>query len=92
MEDYLESVNTVLKKLQTDTSGLTTKNASERLSEYGENSIKTDSSKSRIKTFFRQFRDLMIMVLVVSALLSRYLGEWRSAVILAIIVIFNAVV
>jgi Ca2+-transporting ATPase len=32
----------------------------------------------------------MIIILIVSALLSRYLGEWRSALILGIIVIFNA--
>lgn len=34
----------------------------------------------------------MIIILIVSAVLSRFLGEWRSAIVLVLIVIFNAII
>ncbi len=47
---------------------------------------------SALSKFFGQFKDRMIILLIVSAGLSFYLGEMRSGIVLSVIVLFNAII
>jgi Ca2+-transporting ATPase len=42
--------------------------------------------------FFRQFVDLMIVLLIVAALISASIGEWADTILIAIIVLANAAI
>jgi len=71
--------------------GLTEKQAAEKLSEYGSNSIQEKSKNSAVKIFAGQFRDVMVMILLGATVISVFLGEIYDAVTIIAIVFLNAV-
>lgn len=97
MVAHSNSVQDVLKHLNVDEkTGLTCHSASERLDEYGENRLKAKKKKTVLQRFFDQFKDVMIVILIIAALISfvvsLYEGEdlFEPALIL-IIVVLNAI-
>ncbi len=91
-EYYLMHTNDVLSDLETNEWGLAKWDAQEKLASFWPNKIESKQSKNWWATIIAQFKDLMIIILIISAWLSRYLWEWKSAIVLIAIVIFNAVV
>ena len=90
---YQLSVEESVGILQTDPEkGLTEKEAQARLQKYGPNKLAEGKQRSLFFQFLDQFRDLMIVVLVVAALLSFYLKDMRGGFILLAIVMVNAIV
>ena len=90
---YQLSVEESVGILQTDPEkGLTEKEAQARLQKYGLNKLAEGKQRSLFFQFLDQFRDLMIVVLVVAALLSFYLKDMRGGFILLAIVMVNAIV
>lgn len=70
--------------------GLTQRQAMSRLQQYGEN-ILTQKKKSRVgKIFFGQFRDTMIVILLLCTVVSLLLGEYSEAITVICIVLLNA--
>lgn len=76
--------------------GLTNKEAIERLTKNGANTIKAGKKKSPTKRFFAQFNDFMVMVLLGASLVS-FIGsiikgnyEFFDSIIILIIVFLNA--
>jgi len=86
------SLEQVLEQLQTSRKGLEKEHIRKALQQYGPNSITTEKKGSRIKKALKQFKDYMIILLLVTAGISFYLQEERSAIILLIIVAFNAMI
>lgn len=77
---YKESVDTTLAQLGvTRTSGLTEVEASKRLAKYGSNTIASGTALSPLKILVRQFKDILILILIaaatVSGLLSLFEGD-----------------
>lgn len=60
----------VLKNLQSDIKGLTSKQADERLKINGKNELEKEKKFSFIKSFFKQFLNIMVGILFVSAVVS----------------------
>jgi len=59
---------------------------------YGENSLAELHHESVFQKFFRQFKDALIVLLIVSTGIAIYLQDYRGATILSLIVIVNAVI
>lgn len=78
-----------LKKLHADKTGLTHGEAQKRLETYGTNSLQATNTDSLLHKYFRQFKDLMIILLVLSSMVTLYLGDMRTGVVLLVIVLFN---
>ncbi|WP_262367681.1 cation-transporting P-type ATPase, partial [Streptococcus pyogenes] len=57
-------------QLETSREGLTSAQAKERLAEYGRNELDEGEKRSLFMKFLDQFKDLMIIILIVAALLS----------------------
>jgi Ca2+-transporting ATPase len=71
--------------------GLTSQEAARRLVEYGGNTLGEDTGPSRLRLLLDQFRDVMIGILVVAALVSGLLlDEWIDAGVILAIVLLNA--
>ena len=89
----------VLKELNTDLHhGLTEDDVKRRLEKYGYNELKKEEKISPLTLFFNQFKNILIIILLIAIVLSviTYLidpekGEIVDAVIIAIIVVFCAV-
>jgi Ca2+-transporting ATPase len=81
------------EKLSTSiTAGLTTAEAQARLQKYGPNELTQEEKTPRWKVFLEQFKDTLIYILIVAAIISAAMGEATDAVVIAIIVILNAVI
>lgn len=85
-------------KLRTDTdTGLTIKDASERLSRFGKNTLDCGKRAGFIKKFFSQFSDFMVLILLVAAAVSFITafvwgGDITDPIMILLIVAINAVV
>jgi Ca2+-transporting ATPase len=90
---YQLSAQDAVIRLKTDIKkGLTTEEAKKRLERYGPNELKEKEKRHLFFRFFDQFKDLLIIVLIVAAALAYYLGDFRGGTILLIIVFVNAVI
>lgn len=69
--------------------GLSQKEAAERLSSYGPNSLKPPSKGSGLSLFFSQFKSPLILLLITAALLSFFVGGKSDALIIFIIVFLS---
>ncbi|NLA82248.1 MAG: cation-translocating P-type ATPase [Clostridiaceae bacterium] len=71
--------------------GLTSQEARSRLELYGPNMLEGEKSPPFIVKLLNQFKDFLIIVLLVAALVSAFLGERIDAIIIMAVVIINAV-
>lgn len=90
---YQISAQEAVGILKTDAkSGLSQAEAENRLKKYGRNKLEEGKKRHSFLKFLDQFKDLMIIVLVVAAFLAYYLNDFRGGTILLIIVFINAVI
>ena len=79
-----------LSELNVTSSGLTTQDAQERLTQYGPNELKKEKGKSPLKLLLRQFTDILMIILLIATGLSFVAGEATDAIIILAIVIASA--
>lgn len=85
-------VDQVLEQLDTDPhQGLTEDEVKSRLEKYGYNELKKEKKISALSIFINQFKNILIIILLVAIGLSAVVGEVVDAAIIAIIVVFCAV-
>lgn len=90
---YREDSKTVLRQLHSDLKqGLDSKEAGKRLEQYGPNKLQQLNRESWVIKYLRQFKDLMIVLLLVSAVISLVLGDTRTTVALVVLVLFNTLI
>ncbi|MEG1359064.1 MAG: calcium-translocating P-type ATPase, PMCA-type [Clostridia bacterium] len=92
MDWFKQSVSETATALGTDTqNGLSAQEAAKRMEQYGKNELKQGKKKSLWRMYFEQFKDVMVIVLLVAALISGVLlGEWVDAAIILFVVLLNA--
>jgi len=92
LEWYTLEKEAVEKELSTSLSkGLDDKEAAERLERYGYNEIEQKKRKTIFQMYVDQFKDFMIIILIIAAVISGLLGELTDAVVILMIVVLNAV-
>ncbi len=83
---HAQEADEVRRALGTGPEGLTQEEAEARLSQYGPNELVAGKKISPLVIFFRQFFNLLMIILIVATVVSYLLGEHLdAAVILAII-------
>ena len=88
----------VTKKLNTNTEkGLTNEEVSKRYETYGHNELKAKQKKSLLMKLLEQFKDFMIIVLIIAAVVSGIVGIQQGegiadTLIILIVVIVNAII
>ena len=92
---YLQSVEDVFKEVQSSPSGLSSQEAASRLEKYGANTLQEGKKKSLLEKFVDQFKDFMILVLLVAAVVSMFAHQGdpdpTDAIIILAVVLLNAV-
>lgn len=91
MNYYNEEAEKVLSELKTSTDGLTSGEAAERQGRYGRNEIAEKKKKGVLRVFAEQFADLLVIILIVSALISVFTGNLESAIVIICVITMNAV-
>ena len=90
---YTQGEEEVLKSLDTSIDGLSTAQAKERLDAYGYNELDEGEKRSLLSKFIDQFKDLMIIILLIAAALSvitEGMDGLTDAMIILAVVVLNA--
>lgn len=89
---YRESKEEVLKQLgANEQQGLTSKAAQEKLAQVGPNALVEGKKKSVVEVFLEQFKDLMVIILIVAAVTSAFTGNLESTAVIIVVLILNAI-
>ncbi|MHA8137612.1 HAD-IC family P-type ATPase [Lactobacillaceae bacterium Scapto_B20] len=72
-------------------SGLTSSQASERLAQNGPNELQFKKD-SKLKLFLRQFNNVIIYVLILSAILTLLMRHYSDSLIITLVVLVNAII
>ena len=91
-EFYRMAVAEVLDVLETGARGLTKDEVDRRLGEYGKNELTARLEVPRWLLFLSQFKDLLVIVLIVAAVISFVIGSFRDGTVMLVIVAINAVI
>ncbi|MGX7107838.1 cation-translocating P-type ATPase [Facklamia miroungae] len=94
---YAKSGQEIISKLNTNIqTGLTQVEVKSRLEQYGENTLKEEETRSLLQKFIDQFKDFMIIVLLVASIVSAFVGYMEGegptdSIIILIVVLLNAI-
>ncbi len=99
MNFYSESADNVLSELDTSVkTGLSSAEVAARTEKYGENKLKEKKKKTMLERFFEQFKDVMIIILIIAAVISTAVicyeqnwGELFEPGLIVLIVVLNAI-
>lgn len=81
-----------LLQLKSSTEGLSSQEAETRLKETGPNNIPDKARRSLFYMILGQFKDFMIVVLLVAALISGFIGELQDTIAILVIIVLNAII
>jgi len=84
------SSSDVLSILNTNERGLSKEEANLRLDEYGYNELEDEGKISPWLILFEQFKNILIIILLIAVAISAFLGEVTDAVVIFIIILFAA--
>lgn len=88
---YNQTGEEVLVKLDSSLDGLDSAQIKERQAKYGPNVLESKKHSTLLQKFIAQFKDLMIIILMVAALVAMFAGEVSDALIIFLVVLLNAV-
>lgn len=93
MDSYRHSSDEIIEKLDSNAkTGLSSDEANKRLEKYGANEIQQGEHTTILQKFVAQFKDFMIIVLMIAAVVSWLVsGDLADAVVIMIVVILNAI-
>ena len=99
MTAHNEDAGKVVQTLQSNlTTGLSENQAREKRAQYGENKLREKKKKTNLQRFAEQFKDVMILILIVAAIISFVIAciegdpkEFFEPILILLIVILNAI-
>lgn len=91
MNPYQMKKEDVLKMLGTDENGLTQNQAKENQKKYGKNELAEGKKKNPFLLFLEQYKDFLVIILIIAAIISGVLGDIESAIVIFVVITINAI-
>ena len=91
MEAYQKTFSQVQHELSVNDQGLNSKEALIRMQKHGKNEIVASKQPSVFSIFIDQFKDLLVIILIVAALISAFTGEIESTLVIIVVITINAI-
>jgi len=88
---HKETKEEVLKRLGVTRKGLSTEEVTKRRNQYGFNELVEGKRKSTLMVFLEQFKDFLVIILIAAAVISAFLGEFESTIVIMVVLILNAI-
>lgn len=88
---YGKSIPEVLDILKVSSKGLNDSEVEKRQQQYGYNELCEGHKKSIFQIFMEQFKDLLIVILIVAATVSIFTGNFESAMVIFGVIILNSI-
>ncbi|OMC79859.1 ATPase [Paenibacillus odorifer] len=92
MEYYRNNVADSLQDVQSSANGLTSAEVDKRLKDYGFNELKGKKKDPVWKLFLENFKDPMVVVLLIAAIVQIVMGQVMESLIIFLVLILNAVI
>ncbi|WP_434565420.1 calcium-transporting P-type ATPase, PMR1-type [Thermoanaerobacterium thermosaccharolyticum] len=90
-ENWILDIDEISSNLKTDVNnGLSTEEAKKRLEKYGPNNLSEKKKRTVLSMLLDQFKDYMVIILIIASIVSLFLGEITDAVIILFIILLNA--
>lgn len=91
MNPYQMKKEDVLTMLGTDENGLTQNQAKENQKKYGKNELAEGKKKNPFILFLEQYKDFLVIILIIAAIISGVLGDIESAIVIFVVITINAI-
>lgn len=92
MKNYYQlSQNEVRREVNGKEEALTSSEVQQNQEKYGLNELVEGKKKSTIQIFLEQFKDFLVIILIVAAVVSGILGDAESAIVILIVITINAI-
>lgn len=92
MENYYNKSKEETLHLLTGGKGyLTEKKVIENQEKYGKNELVEGKKKSIPIIFLEQFKDFLVVILIIAAVVSGALGDWESTIVILVVITMNAI-
>ncbi|WP_050615263.1 cation-translocating P-type ATPase [Bacillus testis] len=92
MEMYRKTVSETVKELDSSLEGLQQEEVSHRQNAYGFNELEQQGKEPVWKLVLENFKDAMVIVLLIAAIVQFLLGQSVEAVIIVIVLLVNAII
>lgn len=92
MAYYKDSIEFIFNELKSSRQGLTHDEAEKRITQYGYNELQEKKKIPAWVLFLNQFKDIMIIILLIAAILSGIVGDLTDTIIILVIIILNALI
>ena len=92
MEEWFHlSEEEALGRLEAARSGLSSREAAVRKEEFGPNALRAGEKRSALQVFLDQFKDLLVIILIIAAVISMISGDVESTAVIFAVLLLNAV-
>ena len=90
-EFFRLSTEEAKKEMDVSEEGLHTEQIQKRREQFGFNELEESEQATFFQVFFSQFKDFLVIILIIAATISAFLGEVGSTIVILIVVIINAI-
>ncbi len=88
---YQLSKEETRKKVNGQQEPLTDQQVKEHQEKYGKNELVEGKKKSTFQIFLEQYKDFLVIILIVAAIVSGFLGDAESAIVILVVITMNAI-
>ena len=88
---YQKSVEETLSSTNSNRQGIEESEATKRIETYGYNELEETKPKSAFMVFLSQFKDLLVIILIIAAIISMVSGEVESTIVILVVITMNAI-
>lgn len=88
---YRKTIEEIIEVLGVSKIGLNDEDVERLRKKYGFNELNEGVKKTALQIFLEQFKDFLVIVLIIAAIISAFLGEFESTVVILVVLIINAV-
>lgn len=88
---FKKSPEEALNELGVSARGLSSTEVEKRRELYGKNQLEEGRRKTAFAVFLEQLKDVLVIILIVAAVVSAFLGKTESTVVILIVVVLNSV-
>ena len=88
---YRQTAQQALSSQRSSANGLTEQEVAQRARQYGPNKLSEGEKKSMLRVFLEQFKDLLVLILIVAACISAASGNMESTIVIFAVLILNAI-
>ena len=88
---YRKTPQQALEAQNASAEGLSAQEARRRAEQYGPNKLSEGKKKSTLEVFLEQFKDLMVLILIIAAVISAFSGNVESTIVIFAVLVLNAI-